>query len=90
MARDDPHFRLRIPAELKARIEHAATTNGRSVNAEIVAALEQKYPDPMWMVDLAHLQADIGHQISAGNVSPQLREKLAAEVRKLAEVLNGG
>jgi len=40
MARNDPHFRLRIPAELKAEVERAALDNGRSINAEIVARLQ--------------------------------------------------
>lgn len=43
MAKNDPHFRLRVPAELKARIEATAASNNRSINAEIVARLEQTY-----------------------------------------------
>lgn len=38
---DDPHFRLRIPAAVKDAIADAAATNKRSINAEIVARLEQ-------------------------------------------------
>lgn len=45
MAKDDPHFRLRIPADLKTRVAEAAQRNNRSVTAEIVAALEEKYPE---------------------------------------------
>lgn len=40
MAKDDPHFRLRIPADLKDEIEAAAKENNRSINAEIVSRLE--------------------------------------------------
>lgn len=40
MTRDDPHFRLRVPRELKAQVEEAARKNNRSLNAEIVARLE--------------------------------------------------
>lgn len=39
MARDDPHFRLRLPADLKARIEESALEANRSINAEIVHRL---------------------------------------------------
>lgn len=39
MARDDPHFRLRIPEALRNRIADAAFDNHRSLNAEIVARL---------------------------------------------------
>lgn len=41
MARDDPHFRLRIPEAIKARIESAAADNARSINAEIVQRLTE-------------------------------------------------
>lgn len=41
MARDDLHFRLRIPEALKARIEQSADANRRSMTAEIVARLEE-------------------------------------------------
>lgn len=41
---NDPQFKLRLPAALKERIESAAAENNRSMNAEIVAALEEKFP----------------------------------------------
>lgn len=40
MARTDPQVNLRIPAELKVEIQEAAIENGRSLNAEIVARLQ--------------------------------------------------
>lgn len=43
MARDDPHFRLRIAEDLKRRIERAAEANHRSINAEISARLEASF-----------------------------------------------
>ncbi len=36
----DPQFKLRLPAELKERISALAARNNRSINAEIVNALE--------------------------------------------------
>ena len=39
MAKDDPHFRLRIPPQLKGAIEEAAADEQRSINAEIVHRL---------------------------------------------------
>lgn len=39
----DPQFKLRMPAELKGAIESAASKNNRSMNAEIVARLEQSF-----------------------------------------------
>jgi predicted transcriptional regulator len=43
MARDDLHFRLRIPDGLKARIEEAARANKRSMTGEIIARLESSF-----------------------------------------------
>ena len=40
MSRDDPHFRLRIPENLKREIEASARANSRSITAEIVTRLE--------------------------------------------------
>ena len=41
MARTDPQFNVRMPADLKEKIEEAAKKNGRSMNAEIVYRLQQ-------------------------------------------------
>lgn len=46
MARDDPQFRIRLPAELKSRIEKLAASNHRSLNAEIVVRLESSLQTP--------------------------------------------
>jgi hypothetical protein len=47
MAREDLHFRLRIPEELKAEIEEAAAENHRSMTAEIIARLTASLT-PAW------------------------------------------
>lgn len=39
MSREDPQFRIRLPADLKEKIEESAKDNGRSLNAEIVHRL---------------------------------------------------
>ena len=41
-----PPFGLRMPPDLKERVSRAAERNNRSMNAEIVATLEEKYPAP--------------------------------------------
>ena len=46
MARSDPQINLRIPAGLKERIEAAAASNKRSMNAEIAERLEESFRDP--------------------------------------------
>jgi hypothetical protein len=41
MADDDAQFKLRLPAELKERIESVARANNRSINAEILSRLNE-------------------------------------------------
>ena len=43
MSASDPHFRLRLPTDLKAAIEQAAQKSKRSINAMIVDALEDYF-----------------------------------------------
>ena len=43
MNRPDQQFKLRLPVELKARLEESATAGGRSLTAEIVHRLEQSF-----------------------------------------------
>ncbi|SFC84748.1 Arc-like DNA binding domain-containing protein [Pseudomonas citronellolis] len=43
MSRIDPQFNLRIPADLKSRVEEAAKLNKRSATAEIIARLEETF-----------------------------------------------
>lgn len=44
MARTDIQMNIRIPADLKAKVEAAAQESGRSVTAEIVVRLESTFP----------------------------------------------
>lgn len=56
----DPQFKLRIPADLKARIEKKAAVNNRSLSSEILNTLEDRYPAP---VDLEEVANDIRQSI---------------------------
>lgn len=66
MAREDLHFRLRIPEDLKKRIESIAEANGRSMTAEIIARLETSINDERQLrVDQAvieQLRLDLAYQ----------------------------
>ena len=42
--RESDKFMLRLPDGMRERIKLAAESNNRSMNAEIVATLEEKYP----------------------------------------------
>lgn len=43
MSRDDPQFKLRMPAGLRDLADQAARAAGRSLNAELVARLEASF-----------------------------------------------
>jgi len=43
MARNDPQMNLRVPVELKEKIEKAAFDNGRTITAEAVFRLEESF-----------------------------------------------
>lgn len=41
MAKEDPQMKIRLPIELKSKIQQVANTNNRSMNAEIAFILER-------------------------------------------------
>lgn len=43
MARNDPQMNLRVPMELKERIEKSAFENGRTITSEAVYRLEKSF-----------------------------------------------
>lgn len=43
MSREDPQLRIRLPIELKEKIEGSAKNNNRSMNAEIVQRLDGSF-----------------------------------------------
>lgn len=43
MSREDPQLRIRLPIELKEKIEESARVSNRSMNAEIVQRLDASY-----------------------------------------------
>lgn len=47
MSRDDPQMKIRLPAELKTGVETAAKANNRTMNAEIVARLQQSFENKL-------------------------------------------
>ncbi|WP_313522270.1 Arc family DNA-binding protein [Shinella sp.] len=47
MAREDLHFRLRIPEDLKRQIETEAERHARSMTAEIIERIKESFLDPV-------------------------------------------
>ncbi len=60
MSRDINPFGLRMPEHLRSQIKAAADESGRSMNAEIVARLEESFKPPA-LFD--QLQADVARLI---------------------------
>lgn len=86
LTRDIAPFGVRMPPDLKDRVAAAAKSNNRSMNAEIVATLEEKYPRPLdpefeefWEEAMRvnpgrireFLQAYIDRAVKDGRISPQ-------------------
>jgi hypothetical protein len=61
MSREDPQFKLRMPSELKAELHEASMENGRSLNAEILARLEESLHPRNEIALVTKLMARIEH-----------------------------
>lgn len=58
MANDESgfsYFRLRIPADLKAKIETAAQESGRSLNGQVLASIQASFDQADEMEELRNL-----------------------------------
>lgn len=74
-------FQVRLPTGLRERIAAAAKANSRSMNSEIVATLEEKYPAPEGP-DLESLYAEMDHLLEA----PPSHER-AARIREVTDLI---
>lgn len=82
MATDDPHFKIRLPAELKQRLESAAVHNGLSLTAEIVRRLEESFVRTGFQLpDMRRLPQEM-HAIRALRWLEDDFPKLVAETRR--------
>ncbi|CAK7034231.1 Arc family DNA-binding protein [Morganella morganii subsp. morganii] len=88
MSKRDPQLNIRLPSELKSRLQVIAEYNKRSVNAEAVAAIERAVIDAeramviddnnqvitLNKADSAHLASLIGHVKSVNDIENLLNE----------------
>lgn len=79
LTRDIAPFGVRMPAELKARVQAAAEQSNKSLNSLIVSVLEEVFPAPT--IDLNNLSAFLASLSSAEPEDlayiEQINEKLA-------------
>ena len=83
MSREDSQFKLRMPADLREKIEDAAREAKRSLNAEIVARLEDSVFEASPATEL--LPASRAKELSAQarrNLSETLREVLLEDLNE--------
>lgn len=59
MSREDPQMKLRLPADVRDRIKLAAEQNNRSLNAEILARLEDSFDGNQQLWDSVNRIADM-------------------------------
>lgn len=81
MKQTDPHFKLRLPPDLKEKIERASAASQRSMSAEIVARLAASFDDiPDRVLALENLVGE-GGEYPADRMwrdIQELEEKLSA------------
>lgn len=80
MSREDPQIKLRLPIELKRRIEISASEHARSMNAEVVLIL-QKYFD-----DLDKDVADLTNNLALVSIKKSISE-IEQSIKNLSQTL---
>ncbi|RUT65189.1 Rha family transcriptional regulator [Morganella morganii] len=75
MSREDPQLRVRLPIELKEKIEDAAKSNSRSMNAEIVQRLDMSFLNEPPSDELISAQ-------DAAHIASKAREELSGVILK--------
>lgn len=79
MARTDPQLNTRIPVELKARLEASAQDSKRSLNAEVIALLEEALDARVRKAEHIIPQQN-SHESNANEWTSLKIEKLAATI----------
>lgn len=75
----DPQFKLRLPTDLKGRLEAAAAASGKSLSAEIVARLESTFSEADKLVAREQEKVQIARELLA-----ELRAELVTELARSA------
>lgn len=78
----DTQFKLRLPAELKAKLEGQAATAGRSLSAEIVHRIEQGFEGNDMLLQQIQMTKEA---MSLAEQWRQVAEGLQAELKRRTE-----
>ena len=83
-----PPFGLRMPDELKARIQKAAQTNHRSMNAEIIARLERSFTELSSMDEhQMAMMKDVSAALTTAAAASVLRAGLDVDMETAIEMV---
>lgn len=87
MSREDPQMKIRLPADLKDQIEASAKEVGRSMNAEIVARLQESFHvHGSGSVSMKMTAQGEGHVNSDSGFTDELADKVAARLVKMIPI----
>ncbi|MBZ3693221.1 Arc family DNA-binding protein [Phyllobacterium calauticae] len=79
MAREDPQLKLRLTEDMKARVTKAAVDSNRSVNAEIVARLEDSFAYGGDFLQLHSAKGLMWRMLTAWGLDPSDPRRAATE-----------
>ncbi len=94
MSRLDPTLRIRLPQELRSKVQLRAAASRRSMNAEIIAQLEQSYREEghavneLTRADLEKRLAELEHAVISiifDQRFDKMDERLSALEKRLGE-----
>lgn len=83
MARNDPQVNLRMPADLKERLDVSASANKRSLTAEIVERLEASYAWPNEQENLLRDRAQLKAELAVLNETLVEQKAVTRQVQTL-------
>lgn len=86
MSTEPLFFRLRLPEDLKAKIESAAAANNRSMNAEVLARLERSFGLDETFEELEHRLERLETQVEENDAAIDKRlDRVEANMWRLLE-----
>lgn len=82
-------FMLRLPDGMRDRIKAAASVNNRSMNAEILAVLEEKFPSPalLAMEEISLLVREVTELLKRSDTN-EMSPELVKSAEQLRELLD--
>jgi|26BtaG_2_1085354.scaffolds.fasta_scaffold00049_27 hypothetical protein len=81
----DPQYKLRLPADLKEKIKQASEENHRSMNAEIVARLQESFDEENTYtssVESPDLTEEVRRELLASMIAEMVEERLLKQMEE--------